>query len=81
MRYVKIKTVRRTLLAVGIAGLLSMLLAPHGDKFGVEGFGPFFSRHGYTANYSKTWIWYHDLGEKTMIYMLILQTVFLAVLL
>jgi len=75
----KSRAVRRTLLAVGIVVVVSMLLAPHGDKFGVEGFGPFFSRHGYTVNYSRTWIWYHDLREKTMIEMLALQTVFLAV--
>jgi hypothetical protein len=73
-------SMRRTLLAVGIAVLVSMMLAPHGDRSSVEGWGPFFSSHGYTVNYSRTWIWYHDLGEKTMIDMLALQTVFLAVL-
>jgi hypothetical protein len=34
---------RKTLLAVSSAVLLSMLLAPHGGKGGVEGWGPFFS--------------------------------------
>ena len=33
---------RRTLLAVGFAVLMSMLLAPHGGKYGVEGWDPFF---------------------------------------
>jgi len=60
--------------------LVSMLLAPHGDKYGVDGFGPFLSRHGYTLNYSGTWIWYHGLRGKVMIDMLALEIVFLAVL-
>jgi len=37
---------KRTLLVVGFAVLVSMLLAPHGDKRGVEGWGPFFSTGG-----------------------------------
>jgi hypothetical protein len=38
---------RKTLLAVASAVLVSMLLAPHGDKHGVEGRGPFFSTGGF----------------------------------
>jgi hypothetical protein len=34
---------RRTFLALGFAVLVSMMLAPHGNKYGVDGFGPFFS--------------------------------------
>jgi hypothetical protein len=30
-----------TLLNLGFAVLVAMLLAPHGGKYGVEGFGPF----------------------------------------
>jgi hypothetical protein len=38
---------RKTLLAVGFAVLVSMLLAPHGNKQnGVEGGGLFFSDYG-----------------------------------
>ena len=37
---------RRTLLATGFAVLVSMLLAPHGDKNAIEGWGLFFSNYG-----------------------------------
>jgi hypothetical protein len=55
---------RRTLLAVGFAVLVSMMLAPHGGKYGIRGWGPFFS----------------DDGGRVMIDMLALEIVFLAVL-
>jgi len=38
---------RRTLLAVAFALLVSMLFAPHGDKFSVKGWGLFFSNYGF----------------------------------
>ena len=69
---------RRTLLAVGFAVLLSMLLAPHGGKYGVDGFGPFFLREGFTKT-SGTGIFYGTIG-RVMMDMLALQIVFLAVL-
>jgi len=37
--------IRRTLLAIGFAVLVSMMLAPHGGKSGIEGWGPFFSEN------------------------------------
>src|ERR1051325_923835 len=74
---------RRTLLAVGLAVLVSMLFSPHGDR-NVNGWGLFFSNHGLyvrtewgdlrTANCG-----YGDIG-KVMIDMLGLQTVFLGIL-
>src|SRR5690348_7314872 len=39
-------SVRRTLFAIALAVLVSMLLAPHGGKSGVEGVGPFLSTNG-----------------------------------
>jgi hypothetical protein len=67
---------RRTLLAIGFAVLVSMMLAPHGSKNGfVRGWGPFFSENGFSAqNFA-----YHDVG-RVMIDMLAVQTVFVAVL-
>jgi hypothetical protein len=78
---------RRTLLAVGFAVLVAMLLAPDGDKYGVDGFGPFFSNYGLTTANPGDWyfgwlgtgIFYGTIG-RVMIDMLILQTLFLAVL-
>jgi hypothetical protein len=46
---------RKTLLAPGFAVLVAMLLAPHGDKYGVEGFGPFFSNYGFTKTSQGDW--------------------------
>jgi hypothetical protein len=40
-----VNTIRRTLLAVGIAVPVSIMLAPHGGKSGIEGLGPFFSEY------------------------------------
>jgi hypothetical protein len=68
---------RHTLLAVGIAVLVSMLLAPHGGKYGVKGWGRFFSENGFHVTSSG--IWYARVG-RVMIDMLILQTIFLGVL-
>jgi hypothetical protein len=75
---------RRTLLAVGLAVLLSMLLAPHGNKGRVEGWGLFFSNYGLYIQ--TTWgdlrtaeCGYGGIG-RVMIDMLALETVFLAVL-
>jgi hypothetical protein len=75
---------RKTLLAVGFAVLVSMLLAPHGGKSGVKGWGLFFSDYGL---YMRTeWgdlrtaqFGYGGIG-KVMIDMLALEIVFLAVL-
>ena len=53
-----------------------MLLAPHGNKVGgLRGWGPFFSDYGFSAQDFAYW----QIG-RVMIDMLILQTVFLAVL-
>ena len=60
---------RRTLLAVGFAVLMSMLLAPHGGKYGVEGWGPFFSPQGFQV--TSRGIWYGGAG-RVMIDMLAL---------
>jgi hypothetical protein len=68
---------RRTLLAVGFAVLVSMLLAPHGGRSGVEGWGPFFFTQGF--HLTSTRIWYGNAG-RVMIDMLALEMVFLAVL-
>ena len=78
---------RRTFLAVGFAVLVSMMLAPHGNKYVVYGFGPFFSIQGLTKAHPGDWylgwlgtgIFYGTIG-RVMIDMLILQTLFLAVL-
>jgi hypothetical protein len=67
---------RSTLLAVGFAVLVSMVFAPHGGKHGVEGWGLFFSTNGFDL---KTGISYGPVG-RVMIDMLVLETVFLAVL-
>jgi hypothetical protein len=69
--------VRRTFLAVGFAVLVSMMLAPHGGKQGIEGWGPFFSAQGFHVTPGV--IWYEDAG-RVMIDMLALEMVFLAVL-
>ena len=71
---------RRTLLAVGFAVLVSMLFAPHGHEYGVNGWGPFFLDGGYTLNYSKTWVWWQPGRGKVMLDMLALEIVFLGVL-
>lgn len=68
---------RRTLLAVGFAVLVSMMLAPHGGKYGIAGWGPFFSAQGFHV--TSGGIWYEDAG-RVMIHMLALEMVFLAVL-
>ena len=75
---------RRTLLAIGFAVLVSMLFAPHGNKGVVEGWGLFFSDYGL---YMRTdWgdlrtaqCGYASIG-RVMIDMLALEIVFLAVL-
>jgi hypothetical protein len=69
--------VRRTFLAVGFAVLVSMMLAPHGGKQGIEGWGPFFSANGFHV--TSGGIWYGYAG-RVMIDMLALEMVFLAVL-
>jgi hypothetical protein len=90
---VRLGQMRRTLLAVGFAVLVSMMLAPHGDyEHGrhtqIKGFGPFFSDYGFIAartgyGCSKLWIGsgscYAEAG-RIMIDMLALEIVFLAVL-
>jgi hypothetical protein len=68
---------RKTLLAIGFAVLVSMMLAPHGNKYSVNGWGPFFSVKGFDV--SSGGIWYHQTG-RVMIDMLALEMVFLAVL-
>jgi hypothetical protein len=73
---------RRTLLAVGIAVLVSMLLAPHGER-SIEGWGPFFYSNGYFVPGRVGFYWNHPhfgYERNLMIEMLILQTVFLAIL-
>ena len=45
----------RTLLASGFAVLVSMMLAPHGNKYVVYGFGPFFSIQGLTKAHPGDW--------------------------
>lgn len=67
---------RKTLLAVGLAVLVSMMLAPHGGKQGIEGWGPFFSDYGFSARDFAFW----HIG-RVMIDMLALEIVFFAVLL
>jgi len=57
---------RQTLLAVGFAVLMSMLLAPHGGKHGVEGFGPFFSSQGLTE--TRAGDWYLGFGGSGVFY-------------
>jgi len=68
---------RKTLLAVGFAVLVSMMLAPHGGKYGIAGWGPFFSAQGFHV--TSGGIWYEDAG-RVMIDMLALEMVFLSVL-
>jgi hypothetical protein len=46
---------KRTLLAVGFAVPVSMMLAPHGNKYVVYGFGPFFSKQGLTKAHPGDW--------------------------
>ncbi len=64
---------KRTLLAIGIAVLVSMMVAPHLSP--VEGYpggyGAFCSRWSYTGDY---------IGDRVIIDKLVLQTAFLAVL-
>lgn len=66
---------------MGFAVLVSMLLAPHGSKYGVKGFAPFWSTSGLArcgpGGPLPIW-WLHI--DRVMIDMLILQTIFLAVL-
>jgi hypothetical protein len=70
------RCMRKTLLTIGSAVIVSMLLAPHGTKpGGLRGWGPFFSDYGFSAQDFA----YGVIG-RVMIDMLILQTVFLAVL-
>jgi len=68
---------RKTLLAVGLAVLVSMMLAPHGGRQGIVGWGPFFSEAGLEV--SSNGIRFDDTG-RVMIDMLALEIVFLAVL-
>ena len=68
---------RKTLLAVGLAVLVSMMLAPHGGKQGINGWGPFFSEKGFHVTSYE--IWYDNTG-RVMIDMLALEIVFLGVL-
>ena len=73
---------RKTLFAVGFAVLLSMLLAPHGER-SIAGWGPFFYSNGYFVPGTVGFYWTHpyfDYERNLMINMLILQTIFLAVL-
>jgi hypothetical protein len=42
-----------TLLAVGFAVLLSMMLAPHGGKRGIEGWALFFSAKGVSCDIER----------------------------
>jgi hypothetical protein len=67
---------RKTLLAVGVAILVSMMVAPHGGKHGIEGWGPFLSAQGFDLSRG---VWDGNAG-KVMIDMLALEIVFLAVL-
>ena len=69
---------RKTFFAIGFAVLVSMMLAPHGGKQGIAGWGPFFSENGLDVT-SGGIIWYEDAG-RVMIDMLALEMVFLAVL-
>jgi hypothetical protein len=64
---------RKTLLAVGFAVLVSMMLAPHGGKHGIEGWAPFFSETGFEVSNG---IRFGDTG-RVMIDMLALEMVFL----
>src|SRR5262249_39344333 len=68
---------RKTFLAIGFAVLVSMMLAPHGGKQGIQGWGPFFSAKGFGVTSSG--IWYGNAG-RVMIDMLALEIVFLSVL-
>jgi hypothetical protein len=78
---------RRTFLALGFAVLVSMMLAPHGGKNGIEGFGPFFSNGAFVKTCSVCWyrgwwgtgIFYGSAG-RVMIDMLALEIIFLGVL-
>jgi hypothetical protein len=73
---------RKTLLAVGFAVLVSMMLAPHGER-SIAGWGPFFYSNGYFVPGRVGFYWthpYYGYERKLMIDMLILQTIFLAVL-
>ena len=44
---------RKTLLAVGLAVIVSMMFAPHGGKPGIEGWAPFFSETGFEVSSSE----------------------------
>ena len=76
--------IRRTLLAIGVAVLVSMMIAPHGYVLheqgqvltGVKGWGPFFSTEGFGTSDG---IGCGVIG-RVMIDMLVLEIVFLAVL-
>ena len=71
---------RRTLLAVGIAVVVSMLIAPHGDKYRVNGWGPFFYSDGFFVP-GRGFVSSRPYSSgRVNIDMLALQTVFLAVL-
>ena len=78
---------RRTLIAEGLAVLVSMLLAPHGAREHISGYGPFFSHKGLADGYwgdlyVYEWNGHEFIREdaRVMIDMLALETVFLAVL-
>ena len=67
--------------------LASMLLAPHGFKGRVDGWGPFFSNQGFVKTSGGGWYhgwWgtgiYYGWAGRVMIDMLALEMVFLAVL-
>ena len=76
---------KRTLLAVGFAVLVSMLLAPHDERssIGLQGavFFLFWRLFSFPAGVGFYWTRpYYGYEKKVMIDMLALQTVFLAVL-
>jgi hypothetical protein len=69
---------RRTLLAVGFAVLVSMMLAPHANKQRITAYGPFFAHSGFSPD-DFTYIGLYG-TDRVAIDALALQTVFLAVL-
>jgi hypothetical protein len=69
---------RRTLLAVGIAVLVSMMLAPHANKQRITAYGPFFAQSGFSPDDFRYVELYNT--DRVAIDALALQTAFLAVL-
>ncbi len=70
---------RKTLLAIGFAVLLSMMVAPHTNKQRITGYGPFFAHSGFSLD-NFTYIGLST-TDRVAIDALALQTIFLAVLL